>query len=128
MSKKITVRCDECGKIFKITQHSIKTRDVYVSVREKLTVQYFKCDKCNKPYVISIDNADTREIKRLYQRCIDGIRLLHANNNKVIMSVEKKEQQLEMLIGRSEDLKQQYYTDVQNVLSVKYKDRILPML
>lgn len=125
MSKKITVRCDECGKIFKITQHSIKTRDVYVSVREELTVQYFKCDKCNKPYVISIDNADTREIKRLYQRCLDGIRLLHAN--KVIMSVEKKEQQLEMLIGRLEDLKQQY-TDVQNVLSVKYKDRILPML
>lgn len=124
MSKKITVRCDECGKIFKITQHSIKTKDVYV--REELSVQYFKCDKCKKPYVISIDNADTREIKRLYQRCLDGIRLLHAN--KVIMSVdEKKEQQLEMLIGRLEDLKQQY-TDVQNVLSVKYKDRILPML
>lgn len=124
MSKKITVSCDECGKIFKITQHSIKTKDVHVSV-EELTVQYFKCDKCKKPYVISIDNADTKEIKRLYQRCLDGIRLLHAN--KVIMSVEKKEQQLEMLIGRSEDLKQQY-TDVQNVLSVKYKDRILPML
>lgn len=125
MSKKITVRCDECGKIFKITQNSIKTRDVYVSIREELTVQYFKCDKCNKPYIISIDNEDTKEIKRLYQICLDGIRLLHAN--KVIMSVEKKEQQLEMLIGRSEDLKQQY-TDVQNVLSVKYKDRILPML
>ena len=125
MSKKITVRCDECGKIFKITQHSIKTRDVYVSVREELTVQYFKGDKCKKPYVISIDNADTKEIKRMYQRCQDGIDLL--KRNKVIMSVEKKEQQLEMLIGRSEDLKQQY-TDVQNILSVKYKDRILPML
>lgn len=127
MSKKITARCDECGKIFKITQQSIKTKDVYVG--EELSVQYFKCDKCKKPYVISIDNADTREIKRLYQRCLDGIRLLHANKviMSVDMSVEKKEQQLEMLIGRSEDLKQQY-TDVQNVLSVKYKDRILPML
>lgn len=123
MSKKITVSCDECGKIFKITQHSIKTKDVYVG--EELSVQYFKCDKCKKPYIISIDNEDTKEIKRLYQRCLDGIRLLHAN--KVIMSVEKKEQQLEMLIGRSEDLKQQY-TDIQNMLSVEYKDRILPML
>lgn len=122
---KITVKCDECGKTFKIKQNSIKTKDVYVSVREELTVQYFKCDKCNKPYIILIDNVDTKELKRLYQRCIDGIRLLRAN--KVVMSVEKKEEQLEMLIGRSEYLKQKY-TDIQNMLSVEYKNRILPML
>ena len=122
---KITAKCDECGKIFKIKQSSIKTKDVHVSVREELTVQYFKCDKCNKPYIILIDNADTKEFKRLYQKCIDDIRLLCAN--KVIMSVEKKEQQLETLIGRLEYLKQRY-TDIQNMLSVEYKDRILPML
>lgn len=122
MSKKLKVKCDKCGGIITLSQQKIITKEI--DIGETLSVQYFKCGNCKEIFIISVDNVDTEEIKKLYQRCRDSIKLAKMN---VIMSDEAKENTIAECIKRAETLSKNC-KDMQDKLLSRYKKRILPIL
>ena len=122
MSKRLKVKCDKCGVTITLSQRKIITKEI--DIGETLSVQYFKCGNCKEIFIISVDNVDTEEIKKLYQRCRDSIKLAKMN---VIMSDEAKENTIAECIKRAETLSKNC-KDMQDKLLSRYKKRILPIL
>ena len=58
----MTTTCNSCGEVFEVTPRSIIEAEFIREHEEDLTVQYFKCPKCGRKYVVFAANE---EMKRL---------------------------------------------------------------
>lgn len=82
---KINVICDVCGKEFKIKR--LEEKKVSVECVD-LYIQYFKCKKCNKIYIVTISNDELQKDIEVYQKLLKQKEdyVSHIQKNKISMN------------------------------------------
>lgn len=77
------VICDNCKREFETSRDMLKERYLGAMITEI----YYICPKCEKKYLVCLQNIKTRELKRRIDKLKEAIRYKQYNNYKVIPEV-----------------------------------------
>ena len=122
---KINVICDVCGKEFKIKR--LEEKKVNIECIE-LYIQYFKCKKCNKIYIVTISNDKLQEdidaYKKLLKQKEDYVSYIQKNkinmNKDIIFYLDCLQRNVDGLknsiMCEQNNLKHKYYEKIKMFL------------
>ena len=89
--------CDNCHcEILKV-KIELKNKEVKIA-GSKISIQYFKCPICNKPYLTTVENYTVRKKKEKYNLIMRSI------NRKRKYGIKISEQRLVEAISLKDDL------------------------
>lgn len=109
-STKVTV-CDKCKDEFIISFHDLKVEGIVVG-GENLTVTNFRCPRCEKMYVVLIDNVQTLQMKEYIRRELVKLEIMKRRRNDEIKIVK----QIDKIQSKNKKLERVY-----KMLDSKYK-------
>ena len=103
MSKPINIICDECKTEF--GSLAIEPLESTISNLEGITLRFFTCPKCNKIYVITLINSDTKGLIEDLEKVKKRIRKNYGRMNEQMAQmlndmVIKKHNRLKLSIDR----------------------------
>ena len=104
----IRVKCKECKEKFDVNGTVIKEDSIKVIEDDKgLLITFYECPKCNKRYVVQLDDNETLTILKNIEE-----------SSKKLRSKIKNSRELQKFSKLREDLKQ-----TRNALNIQYKGK-----
>jgi hypothetical protein len=87
---KLKVKCDECGYEFDIRTQNIKSIENVKVENTTICITYFKCEKCNKIYIVEMLDYKAQKLKNRYLAIADSV---HKKlfNKKTVSDVRMQE-------------------------------------
>lgn len=80
--KNYIIKCDECGYEKPFREIETTTKEIKVD-NQKMTITYFKCEECNKLYVVELLNPMAQNKKNKYLRIMNSIEKKRARGLRI---------------------------------------------